>query len=123
MKTLPGSPTGSKQTRRSKVIWAGVESPLVRARTEVPAQGPRRGARLHLKDATLEQTATLDALKLHSNVANIGDGGSLVITLASTTHSQLSAEELEKIGVPELRAPGRALRTLTIFSPTCSWAI
>ncbi len=41
----------------------------------------------------------MDALKLHSNVANIGDVRSLVIHPASTTHSQLSTEELEKIGV------------------------
>ena len=32
-------------------------------------------------------------------MANIGDVRSLVIHPASTTHSQLAAEELEKIGV------------------------
>ena len=34
-----------------------------------------------------------DSLTLHSHVANIGDGRSLVIHPASTTHSQLTAEE------------------------------
>jgi O-acetylhomoserine (thiol)-lyase len=37
--------------------------------------------------------AFVSALKLHSNVANIGDVRSLVIHPASTTHSQLSSEE------------------------------
>jgi len=36
---------------------------------------------------------------LHSHVANIGDVRSLVIHPASTTHSQLSAEELLNAGV------------------------
>jgi hypothetical protein len=35
----------------------------------------------------------VDALSLHSNVANIGDVRSLVIHPASTTHAQLSPEE------------------------------
>lgn len=37
--------------------------------------------------------AFVDALELHSNVANIGDAKSLVIHPASTTHSQLSPEQ------------------------------
>ena len=35
----------------------------------------------------------VEALELHSHVANIGDVRSLVIHPASTTHSQLSEEE------------------------------
>ncbi|MDO5662371.1 MAG: aminotransferase class V-fold PLP-dependent enzyme [Brachybacterium sp.] len=41
----------------------------------------------------------VDALQLHSNVANIGDVRSLVIHPASTTHSQLSEEEQRAAGV------------------------
>jgi len=41
----------------------------------------------------------VDALELHSHVANIGDVRSLVIHPASTTHSQLSAEEQQASGV------------------------
>ena len=84
-----------------KVIWAGVESSpwYERAQKYLP-KGPGAVLGFTLKDATLEQTRDfVDALKLHSNVANIGDVRSLVIHPASTTHSQLSAEELEKIGV------------------------
>ena len=41
----------------------------------------------------------VEALKLHSHVANIGDVRSLVIHPASTTHSQLSADEQISAGV------------------------
>jgi O-acetylhomoserine (thiol)-lyase len=41
----------------------------------------------------------VDALELHSHVANIGDVRSLVIHPASTTHSQLTAEEQLSTGV------------------------
>ena len=45
----------------------------------------------------------IDALKLFSHVANIGDSKSLVIHPASTTHSQLTVEEQATTGVlPEL---------------------
>ncbi|MBT1002602.1 bifunctional o-acetylhomoserine/o-acetylserine sulfhydrylase [Paenarthrobacter sp. DKR-5] len=44
----------------------------------------------------------VDGLELHSHVANIGDVRSLVIHPASTTHSQLTAEQQEIAGV----APG-----------------
>lgn len=41
----------------------------------------------------------VDALKLFSNLANIGDVRSLVIHPASTTHSQLTDEELSASGI------------------------
>jgi O-acetylhomoserine (thiol)-lyase len=41
----------------------------------------------------------VNALQLHSHVANIGDVRSLVIHPASTTHSQLSAEDQLASGV------------------------
>ena len=44
----------------------------------------------------------VEALQLHSHVANIGDVRSLVIHPASTTHAQLSPEEQLAAGV----APG-----------------
>ncbi|MBX7556778.1 PLP-dependent transferase, partial [Streptomyces sp. tea 10] len=43
--------------------------------------------------------AFVDALSLHSNVANIGDVRSLVIHPASTTHAQLKDEEQLAAGV------------------------
>ncbi len=45
----------------------------------------------------------IDAIKLFSHVANIGDAKSLIIHPASTTHQQLTAEEQKDTGVtPEL---------------------
>jgi O-acetylhomoserine (thiol)-lyase len=41
----------------------------------------------------------IDSLELWSHLANVGDSKSLVIAPASTTHSQLSDEELRKAGV------------------------
>jgi O-acetylhomoserine (thiol)-lyase len=41
----------------------------------------------------------VEGLKLHSHVANIGDVRSLVIHPASTTHSQLSEQDLATTGV------------------------
>ena len=45
--------------------------------------------------------AFLDALKLFTRLVNIGDAKSLATHPASTTHRQLSAEELAKAGVSE----------------------
>ncbi len=42
----------------------------------------------------------MESLQLFSHLANIGDAKSLAIHNASTTHSQLSDEELESAGVP-----------------------
>ena len=70
-----------------------------RAQKYLP-KGPGAIVGFTLKDATLDQTREfVDALVLHSNVANIGDVRSLVIHPASTTHAQLSEEELAELGI------------------------
>ena len=43
----------------------------------------------------------LDKVEIFSIVANIGDSKSIINHSASTTHQQLSKEELEKAGVGE----------------------
>ena len=43
----------------------------------------------------------IEALELFSHLANIGDAKSLAIHNATTTHSQLTPEELVGAGVPE----------------------
>ena len=48
-----------------------------------------------------EAWAFIDALKLHSNVANVGDVRSLVVHPASTTHSQSDEAELLRAGITE----------------------
>ncbi len=45
--------------------------------------------------------AFIDALKLHSNLANIGDVRSLVVHPASTTHSQSDAAGLKRAGITQ----------------------
>ncbi len=48
----------------------------------------------------LEAGKTLiNSVELHSHLANVGDAKSLIIHPASTTHSQLSAAELERAGI------------------------
>ncbi len=44
---------------------------------------------------------TIDNIALWSHVANVGDAKSLIIHPASTTHQQLSADDLKKTGVTE----------------------
>ena len=43
----------------------------------------------------------IDALKLHSNLANIGDVRSLVVHPASTTHSQSNEAGLKRAGITQ----------------------
>ena len=54
---------------------------------------------IEVKNGVEGGKAFIDALQLHYHVANIGDSRSLAIHPASTTHSQLSAEEQLKAGV------------------------
>lgn len=42
----------------------------------------------------------IDALELFSHVANVGDARSLAIHPATTTHSQMSEEQLGNAGCP-----------------------
>ncbi|MDR1210275.1 MAG: O-acetylhomoserine aminocarboxypropyltransferase/cysteine synthase [Clostridiales bacterium] len=51
-------------------------------------------------DGSEEETkAVIDRLKIHSQLANVADAKSLVIHPASTTHSQLSPEQLLESGI------------------------
>ena len=43
----------------------------------------------------------IDALKLHSNLANIGDVRSLVVHPATTTHSQSNEAGLTRAGITQ----------------------
>ncbi|MCR5055975.1 MAG: O-acetylhomoserine aminocarboxypropyltransferase/cysteine synthase [Clostridia bacterium] len=55
----------------------------------------------NIKGGRKEAWAFIDALKIFSLLANVADVKSLVIHPASTTHSQLSAEELAEVGIFE----------------------
>ncbi len=71
---------------RPEVMW--VREPQLGSIFTFGLRGGRNGARRFI-----------DALELWSHLANVGDSKSLVIHPASTTHSQLSDEELRRAGV------------------------
>ncbi|HEY1975478.1 MAG TPA: O-acetylhomoserine aminocarboxypropyltransferase/cysteine synthase family protein [Candidatus Baltobacteraceae bacterium] len=73
--------------QRSEVAW--VNEPRLGSIFTFGLRGGREAARRFI-----------DALELWSHLANVGDAKSLVIAPASTTHSQLSDDELRKAGVP-----------------------
>jgi O-acetylhomoserine (thiol)-lyase len=84
----------------SKVIFPGSMSGEARRRADVYLKGGHGGlVGFELKDGAEAGRRFIDALKLFYHVANIGDARSLAIHPASTTHSQLTAEEQLKTGV------------------------
>jgi O-acetylhomoserine (thiol)-lyase len=66
-----------------------------------------------LKNGRAGGAKFIDALKMFYHVANIGDARSLAIHPASTTHSQLSAEEQAQSGV----TPGYVRLSIGIEHP------
>ncbi|MDR2378229.1 MAG: bifunctional o-acetylhomoserine/o-acetylserine sulfhydrylase [Bifidobacteriaceae bacterium] len=77
-----------------QVHYAGLESsPYHALAKKYSPRGPGAVLAFELAGGTAAGQAFASALKLHSNVANIGDVRSLVIHPASTTHSQLSPEQ------------------------------
>lgn len=74
-------------TQRPEVAW--VKEPALGSVFTFGLRGGREAGRRFI-----------DALSLWSHLANVGDAKSLVIHPASTTHSQLSDEELANAGVP-----------------------
>ena len=82
------------------VAYAGLPSSpwYERARKYAP-KGPGAVLAFEIKGGVEAGKRFVDALQLHSHVANIGDVRSLVIHPASTTHSQLSPQEQLTSGV------------------------
>lgn len=68
-----------------------------RAKKYLP-KGPGAILGFRIKGGRAAGEAFINALQLHSHVANVGDAKSLAIHPASTTHSQLSEADLEKAG-------------------------
>jgi len=83
------------------VTFAGLPSSPWYDRAQKYGRGKGAGSivAFEIKGGVEAGKAFVEALELHSHVANIGDVRSLVIHPASTTHSQLSAEEQEHSGV------------------------
>lgn len=86
----------------TRVIHPSQQTGEQRARAERYLSGGEGGlVGFELKGGRDAGRRFIDSLKLFYHVANIGDARSLAIHPASTTHSQLSAEELLATGVTE----------------------
>jgi O-acetylhomoserine (thiol)-lyase len=83
-----------------KVNYAALESsPWFGLAKKYSPKGPGAVLSFELKGGVVAGKKFVESLKLFSHVANIGDVRSLVIHPATTTHSQLSAEEQLAAGV------------------------
>jgi O-acetylhomoserine (thiol)-lyase len=92
----------SKSPKVTQVIYPGVMEGETRRRADTYLKGGYGGLLgFELKGGRGAGRKFIDALKMFYHVANIGDVRSLAIHPASTTHSQLTAEEQLKTGVTE----------------------
>jgi O-acetylhomoserine (thiol)-lyase len=88
----------------SWVSYPGLEGSGDKAaadRTLIPGRGYGGLVSFGVKSGRDGGKRFVEALELFSHLANIGDAKSLAIHNATTTHSQLTPEELELAGVPE----------------------
>ena len=89
-----------KQPQVEKVNYASLpSSPWNKFATKYAPAGSGSVLSFEIKGGIEAGKKFVEALKLHSHVANIGDVRSLVIHPASTTHSQLSPAEQLTAGV------------------------
>jgi O-acetylhomoserine (thiol)-lyase len=98
------------------VAYAGLpNSPYHALAQKYLPKGPGAVFTFGIKAANPRQAGQqfIESLHLFSHLANVGDARSLVIHPASTTHQQLSDEELEQAGVgPEMIRLSIGLETL-----------
>ena len=86
----------------SSVIYPGLQDGENRRRADACLSGGHGGLLgFELKGGKAAGCTFIEALKMFYHVANIGDSRSLAIHPASTTHSQLSAEEQKASGVSD----------------------
>ncbi len=92
----------SKHPKVSRVIYPGLSEGVQRQRADAVLKGGYSGLLgFELKGGLQAGKTFIDSLGLFYHVANIGDARSLAIHPASTTHSQLSAEDQVATGVSE----------------------
>ncbi|WP_417515375.1 O-acetylhomoserine aminocarboxypropyltransferase/cysteine synthase family protein [Minwuia sp.] len=85
-----------------KVIFAGLQEGEAKRRSETYLKGGFGGLLgFEIKGGKEAGAAFINALELFYHVANIGDARSLAIHPATTTHSQLTAEEQIASGVSD----------------------
>lgn len=84
-----------------KVNYPGLKSNSNYANAQKYFQDGLSSGLLSFEVASLEEaTKIVNATKLYSLVVNIGDSKSIITHPASTTHQQLSSQELKACGVP-----------------------
>lgn len=95
----------SKHDKVAKVNFAGLESsPYYEVKEKLGLRYTGSVLSFEVVGDKDDHTAAwkfIDALKLHSNLANIGDVRSLVVHPATTTHSQSDAEGLARAGISQ----------------------
>ena len=99
-------PGGGRVPRRPATRSSGSTTPACRRargtsgpRSTAPARAAARCLAFIIKGGSEAGKRFVEALELHSHVANIGDVRSLVIHPASTTHSQLTERSSSTTGV------------------------
>ena len=86
----------------TKVNYAGLESsPYKDVKERLGYTSTGSVLSFEIDGGKDEAWAFIDALKLHSNLANIGDTRSLVVHPATTTHSQSDEEGLRVVGITQ----------------------
>jgi O-acetylhomoserine (thiol)-lyase len=92
----------SQRKEVTRVIHPSLQTGVARERAEKYLKGGFGGlVGFELAGGAVAGRRFIDGLKLLYHVANIGDARSLAIHPASTTHSQLTAEEQRATGVTE----------------------
>ena len=92
----------AKHPKVTKVIFPGLMAGEARRRADAYLTGGYGGlVGFELKGGREAGRSFIDKLAMFYHVANIGDARSLAIHPASTTHSQLSAEEQAQTGVSD----------------------
>ena len=92
----------SRHPKVSRTIYPGLMTGELRRRADAALQGGH-GSLVGFELAGGREAGRrfIDKLEMFYHVANIGDARSLAIHPATTTHSQLTAEEQEKTGVTD----------------------
>ncbi|QMV86035.1 O-acetylhomoserine/O-acetylserine sulfhydrylase [Corynebacterium hindlerae] len=92
----------SEHEKVASVNYAGLEdSPFYATKEKIGAKYTGSVLSFDIRGGREEAWRFIDALKLHSNLANVGDVRSLVVHPATTTHSQSDEAGLKRAGITQ----------------------
>lgn len=92
----------SEHEKVASVNYAGLEdSPFYATKEKIGAKYTGSVLSFDIRGGREEAWRFIDALKLHSNLANVGDVRSLVVHPATTTHSQSDEAGLKRAGIAQ----------------------